>query len=513
MNTKQGNVEGEDRHATLLNNAGAVRAICSAVEGTLGPKGLDTMLVGQQGDVLITNDGVTILEKMDVSHPAARLLVQVARSQQALIGDGTTTATVLAGALVSEGVAQVVKGVPVAKVVAGLELGIKFAAEAIAGRSRPVEGPDDPVLSRIAYIAGREHEDIAGLVVQAARLLGAEKLKDERFRFADAVTAVDRGRSEVWPGLLLNKLPLSEEEGPVEGSRVLLLLDPLEAERPDEEVLGTEAGYRAYAAMREQFLADLEKLAELGVGLIALDRGAGAEAEQFCADRGIMLLPRVPRRDLQRLAAFTAAKPLRRTALRKSAGDLAASLGRAGRIAFDGVLERVRLADGAGTPAVTVVVGASTREVAGERSRIAKDAASAVQAAVRGGCVAGGGAAELAAARELERFRETVKGLEGFGLDAVSQALRKPLAQIVINAGFNPLEKVEEARAAQAAAGSDTLGIDCDTGRLTDMIEALVIDPAPVKIHAIQAAGEVAAAVLRIHTVIKMKQGAEPQAE
>src|SRR4051794_12026980 len=109
--------EGDDTYATLLNNSGAIRAICSAVEGTLGPKGLDTMLVGGQGDVIITNDGVTILEKMDVTHPAARLLIQVSRSQQQQVGDGTTTSTVLAGALVAEGVAQVTRGVPVAKVV------------------------------------------------------------------------------------------------------------------------------------------------------------------------------------------------------------------------------------------------------------------------------------------------------------------------------------------------------------------------------------------------------------
>ncbi|MEB9898019.1 TCP-1/cpn60 chaperonin family protein, partial [Bacillus cereus] len=121
MTQGQGQVqETDERYATLLNNANAVRALASAVEGTLGPKGLDVMLVGANGDVVITNDGVTILEKMDVSHPAARLLIQVARAQQSEVGDGTTTATVLAGALVQEGVAQVTRGVPAAKVVTGM---------------------------------------------------------------------------------------------------------------------------------------------------------------------------------------------------------------------------------------------------------------------------------------------------------------------------------------------------------------------------------------------------------
>uniref|UniRef100_UPI0005954264 TCP-1/cpn60 chaperonin family protein n=1 Tax=Gorillibacterium massiliense TaxID=1280390 RepID=UPI0005954264 len=148
---------------------------------------------------------------------------------------------------------------------------------------------------------------------------------------------------------------------------------------------------------------------------------------------------------------------------------------------------------------------ASTGELAHERARIATDAAAALQAAVRSGYVAGGGAAEVAAARELDRRRETVRGMEAFGIAAVAEALRKPLAQIVINSGFNPLEKLEEVKAAQASRGSASIGIDCDTGELADMLELAVIDPAAVKLHALQAAGEVASAVLRIHTVIKMK--------
>ncbi|WP_040948346.1 TCP-1/cpn60 chaperonin family protein, partial [Gorillibacterium massiliense] len=322
MNTgKPGGGELEDRHATLMNNASAVRAICSAVEGTLGPKGLDTMLVGAQGEILITNDGVTILEKMDVSHPAARLVVQVARSQQAEAGDGTTTATVLAGAMVAEGAAQVLKGVPVAKVVAGIEEGVRLAAEAISASAAPIEGLGDPALSRIAYIAGRGQDDIAALVLEAARHVGVERLLDETFRLADTVTPLSKCRNEVWPGLLLSKTPAGGFHGQLEakGSGVLLLLDAFEAEKPEEETLGTESGYRAYAAMRAEFRSDLQKLKELGVGLVASDRGIDAEAEQFCADHGIMAIARISRRDMARLREFTGATPLRHTALAKPA--------------------------------------------------------------------------------------------------------------------------------------------------------------------------------------------------
>ncbi|GIP39580.1 thermosome-like protein [Paenibacillus sp. J31TS4] len=503
---KQNQADGDERHSTLLHNAAAIRAICSAVEGTLGPKGLDTMLVGGQGDVLITNDGVTILEKMDVSHPAARLMVQVARAQQQQVGDGTTTATVLAGALVAEGVAHVQEGVPVAKVAAGMQEGIRLAAEALAAHARPIEGPDDPMLYRIAYVAGREHADIARLVTEGARLVGEERLRDPGYRFGDAVVSSDKGPSEVWPGLLVPRKPAPELWRPdAAGGAVLVLQDALEPERPGDETLGTDAGVRLLLERREQFAGQLERLAELGVGLIATERGADAEAEQFCADRGILLLTRLTRAELRRIAAFAGAMPVRRAALRKQPDELARVLGRAGHLGYDEAQERVKLGGGAGSPAVSVVVGASTREVVGERARIAADAASAVQAAVRGGYVPGGGSVELAVARELERRRETMRGMEAYGVAAVARALRKPLAQMLVNAGFHPLEKLELVKASQLQSGSDALGIDCDTGELLDCLAAQIVDPAPVKIHAVQAAGEVAGAVLRIHTVVKMK--------
>ncbi|MEX2104432.1 MAG: TCP-1/cpn60 chaperonin family protein, partial [Bacilli bacterium] len=130
--------DGDDRLAALHTNANAVRAIAAAVEGTLGPKGLDTMLVDHSGDVVITNDGVTILNKMDVNHPAARMVIQIARSQQEEIGDGTTTATIMASALVQEGESQISRGVPVAKVIQGVRLGVSHALSVLQRSARPI---------------------------------------------------------------------------------------------------------------------------------------------------------------------------------------------------------------------------------------------------------------------------------------------------------------------------------------------------------------------------------------
>lgn len=209
MTQGQGQVqETDERYATLLNNANAVRALSSAVEGTLGPKGLDVMLVGANGDVVITNDGVTILEKMDVTHPAARLLIQVARAQQSEVGDGTTTATVLAGALVQEGVAQVTRGVPAAKVVNGMLEGIHVAAARLAERALRLEGWDDPKLHRAVHIAGREQADIVRLVLEAGQAVGWEQLQDPAYRLAEQIVAHEKASNEWFHGVLLKQKPL-----------------------------------------------------------------------------------------------------------------------------------------------------------------------------------------------------------------------------------------------------------------------------------------------------------------
>lgn len=501
--------DGDERHSTLVNNSNAVRAVTSAVEGTLGPKGLDVMLVGPRGEVVITNDGVTILDKMDVTHPAARLLIQVARAQQEKIGDGTTTATVLAGALVQEGVAQIVRGVPASKVVEGMKQGIDMALRFLSDRVRVIEGLDDPLLERTAFVAGRERRDMVDLVMEAASKAGLDRLRDPSYSLADSIIALEKAENEVFEGILLRQKPLfAREQKQYDDAKVLVLLDSLEPDDLDEEVLTTEAGFARYMDLRKVFASDLERLSDLSVKLILLEKGIHPDAEQFCLDHGIMVVPRISRTDLRRVCDMTGAVPVRRSALHKDPEQLVSILGYTPLAAYDEALERVRLQgrhSDSGDRVVTIIVGASTSEVVGEAARIACDAASALQAAVVGGVLPGGGTSELAVSYELERHREVQKGMEAFGIEAVSTALRRPMSQILLNAGYNPLEKMEEVRAAQIRLGTDSMGIDCDTGAVISYEERGIVDPAPVKLHGLRAAGEVAAAVLRIHHVIKMR--------
>ncbi|HHW44472.1 chaperonin [Desulfofundulus thermobenzoicus] len=502
--------EVDERLAALVTNANAVRAIASAVEGTLGPKGLDTMLVDKFGEVVITNDGVTILTLMDANHPAARMLINIARAQQEEIGDGTTTATVMAGALVGSGVEQVARGVPVARVIEGLRAGVKRGLEAMQKRARPLEDLRDPLVRRVALVAGRGHEDIADLVVEAARLIGRDKLVDRAFRFADTVCAEEGADNQVFMGVIINKEPMNRQmPRELTDVPVLVIDDALEPEELEEEALATEAGFARYMELQNQFRENIQKIIQLQVGLVLVDRGVHDLAEEMLTDAGVMVVQRVANKELRRAAEHTGARAIKRTGLKKGLEQIRGCLGRCRRVFHDEKLEQVWVLDGSGKPMATVLVGAATAEVVGERERIARDAASAVQAAVRGGVVPGGGALELAVAREVEQVRAGMRGMAAYGVDCVVEALKRPLAQIVANAGFNPLEKLGDCMAAQVETGNDALAVDCDTGQIADMYQLGVVDPVLVKTYAFKAAGEIAEAILRIDTIIKKREEKE----
>ncbi len=508
MNIKQvsSGSEVDEKLAALLTNANAVRAIASAVEGTIGPKGLDTMLVDRFGDVVITNDGITILTKMDVNHPAARMVINTAKAQEEEIGDGTTTATIMAAALLTEGVNQAIKGVPVTRIIEGIRLGIRRVLELIDDKSRPVGGVDDPILRQVALVAGRQHEDIADLAVKAAALVGRDKLLEEDFKLADTVIAKESAENEVFMGVIIDKERLNRDmPRVVEEASILVIDDALEPEEVEEEALATEAGFQRHLELQEEFRCNLQKLINMGVNVILVDRGVSDVAEEMLTDAGVMVLSRLTSKELRKAAEHTGARPVKRTALKKDPNDLAKYLGRADRVYEDEKLEHVRILGGKGKPMATLLVGAATEEVVHERERIARDAASAVQAAIRGGVVAGGGAVELAIADEVEAFRSSIKGMAGYGVECVVEALKKPMFQIVANAGFNPLEKLGDVIAARARLGKDSLGIDCDTGEVVDMFELGVVDPTLVKTHGLRAAAEIAEAILRIDTIIKKK--------
>ncbi len=502
------NSEIDDKLQALLGNANAARLISQAIEGTIGPKGLDIMMIDSQGEVVISNDGVTILKLMAVNHPAARMIINTARSQQAEVGDGTTTATIIAGALISEGANQVIKGVPVTQVIQGIKLGIQRSVELIQKTSRRVSSIDDPMLWQVACIAGRGQEELAHLLVNGARIVGREKLLSPDYKFADAVIAREAANDMVFMGALLSKEPMNHEmPRSLDEVKIMVVDDALAPEEIDSEARSTEAGFEYYLQNKKRYEENLQKIAALDVKLVLADRSIDDLAEQVFTEAGIIAIQRVSRRELEKVCKHTGARKIKRSALNRPAEQLYNYLGRAKGVQVNEKRGYTCIYDGMGEALATVIIGAATEEVIDEKERIARDAASAIQAALQQGVVPGGGAIEIWVAKQLEELAQDLKGMTSYGVLCVKEALFRPFACIAANSGFNSLEKMGDVIAEQKQRGSDSIAIDCEQGTLVDVMEKGILDPTLVKIHAVQAAGEVAVAILRISTIIKMKDG------
>lgn len=502
------NEQREQKFDLVENNANAVRAVMAAVESTIGPKGLDTMLVDQFGNVVITNDGVTILNMMEVSHPVARILIHSINAQQEEVGDGTTTAALMAGEMVMSGLEQVGKGVPVAQVLTGLRYGVKEACRLMERETVLIGSMDTGQLYNIASVAGREDENIARLIMEGAQLIGQEKLLEPNFRFSQRVRAVEGANSEVLNGILISKERLTRQM-PLElqgNIRILVIDDALEQEEIKADALATESGFQQYLVLKEEFKANIQKIIDAGTQAVFVDRGVDDLAVELLEEAEIMVVARVPHKELVDLAEHCGAKMIKRTGLRKSVAEIEKQFGTAMHIIGNEKLAHTKVLGGGGKAMATILVGATTGEVVGEKERIAKDAAASVQSALQKGLVAGGGATELAVARQLEQNKNALSGMAVFGADCVIAALKKPFMQIITNAGFNPLEKMGDVHKAQELQNNHHLSINCDTGRIDDLYTAGIVDPLYVKLHGLKTAGEVAEAILRINIIVKKKE-------
>lgn len=500
--------EKESRYQLLDNNAQAVRALMQAVEGTIGPKGLDTMLLDQFGNVTITNDGMTILDMMEVKHPVAKMLINAVKSQQEKTGDGTTTTALYAGEMILSGIEKINMGVPIAQIINGINKGLAMAWEEWEKEKISLDFQDTEHLKQIARVAAREYADIADLLTEAAVRIGEESLKDDNFSFAESIKAKIGASGEVFNGVVLTKSRYDKQmPAELQGEiKVLVLDDALESEEFDDKALATESGFKEYMKLKNDFRANVQKIIQSGAKLVLVDRGVDAQAVESLADNGIMVISRIPHKELEEAARHCGAKMLKRTGLKKDLEEIKSALGIVGAVVDDEILGLTKISDGRGEQRATVIIGAATAEVVGERERIAKDAAAAVQAAVKMGIVAGGGAAELAVAEALENRKHELSGMSVYGVECVINALRKPFMQIIKNAGFNPLEKLGDVAQAQNENDNHHLALDCDSGEIIDMYQAGVIDPFYVKVHALEASGEVAMAILKINIIIKKKE-------
>lgn len=498
--------EIDEKISALFTNAAAVRAVAQAVENTLGPKGLDTMLVDAGGNIIVTNAGVTILENMEVTHPAARMLINIARNQYSQSGDGTTTATIIAAALINEGLNYVIRGVPTGKIIKGINIAIENAIRLIAQKTSELTDLNDPLLKKAVLIAGRENEEIADSVLKLAKTADIEDLKSRKYKLKDHIISQPGMTSEVVEGLIIKKRRLNEQMPEIcMDAPILIVDDALIPEEISESAIRTEAGYAAYNEYRQAFKKNLEKILRLSVKTVITSKSIDKYAEDLLTSHSIMAISRVYGKTLKETANFTGALPLRRSFLDKPIEDIKKALGYAKAIYENVEYGYIYLKGGGGKSVSTYIVGAPSEEIAGEKERIARDAAASLQSSLRSGVVAGGGALEMSLIPYLKEMRDETGDLCGYGIDCVIEALKRPMSQIISNAGFNALEKLETVIARQKKEPGDW-GIECENGYLKDMKTIGIVDPAEIKINALKSAQEIAQAILRINTIIKMRQ-------
>ncbi len=496
------------------NNIMAAKAVAETVRTTLGPKGMDKMLVDSLGDVVITNDGVTILEEMSIEHPAAKMIVEVAKTQENEVGDGTTTAVVLAGELLKQAENLIDKEIHPTVVARGYRLAADKSLEILNAISEPVSEADDETLRKIAMTAmtgkGAEHakEALSKIAVQSIKLIadrenGKVLIDIENVKIEKKVgNSVED--SELIRGIVLDKekvhpgMPRS-----VSGAKVALLDAAIEVKNTEIETkiqVSDPAQMQAFIDMEEKMLRDkVEKVVSAGANVVFCQKGIDDMAQHFMAKKGIYAARRVSKSDMEKLSRATGGKIV------TSLNDLSKD-----DLGFAGIVEELKVGsenmtyvrDCKNPKAVTILIRGGTDHVVDEVKRAMEDALGDVSAALKiGKVVAGAGAAEIELARGLRKFAESLSGREQLAVNAFAEAVEIIPRTLAENAGLDPIDVMTELKASHDN-GKKWNGINVFTGKVIDAWKEGVIEPLKIKTQAVSAASEVATMILRIDDVI-----------
>ena len=479
----------------LESNSNAVMAVADTVRTTLGPKGLDKLLIDQAMNRHISNDGVTILLSLRAIHPVARMIVEIAERQEQLVGDGTTTAVVMAAEMIKEGKRLVKElGVHPTKVVEGIEGGVKEACQSLEREAKKIS-LNEIALEQVVKTSLSSKLDgrkLSLLVISALRSVGKNALYNGSYDFDKTIMVLRRTTMEdrVVNGIVLERKRM-DPEMPLEINEARVMIARLDLKPVKEAWVKENSKYEEILNMENDRVAKskdiVNSLLATGANAILIASGEVDQVIENLLVANKVFAVRISIEEIEYLSRYTGAKPVRMMDdLKKS--DI---LGRADHIYEDEDNGVIYIDNGSRGNMATMIVSGTTKETSLERWRAAIDGVNAAEAALNKGVVAGGGAAELHVIEKVKNLR--LKGLEQVGLDVVTSALESIMRQILTNAGYNGLEKVMAAK-----ASPDTFGIDIDSGDPVDMWKMGVLDPLLVKTMALEAAGEIAKSVLRI---------------
>ncbi len=501
------------------NNIAAAKAVAQMVRTTLGPKGMDKMIVDSIGEVIVTNDGVTILEEMQIEHPAAKMVVEVAKTQENIVGDGTTTAVVLAGELLKKAEDLLEMEIHPTVLVKGYRMAEVQAQKILKNLTKSVSLEDEEMLRNIVITAmtgkGAEanKEVLSELILRAVKLVAAEG----RINLSDikVETIVGEGvdNSELVQGIVLDKerVHASMPER-MENAKVALLDAALEIKNTeiDAKIQITDpTQLNLFLEQEERTLREMvETIARTGATTVFSQRGIDDLAQHFLAKKKIFAVRRVKKSDMEKLARATGAKIVSNWK-ELNMGDLGSA----------GVVREVKVNDEEmifvercmNAKAVTLLIKGGTSHVAEEIKRAVTDALGDAAAALKDGfVVAGAGAVEMELTKELRKYASTLSGREQLAVQAFAEAMEVIPRTLAENAGLDQIDVLTQLRFAHDH-GQSGAGVNVFTGGVLDAWKEGVIEPLKIKTLALSSAAEVAEMILRIDDVIMGKKQEAPK--
>ena len=518
----------------LRSNILAARALAEVLKTSLGPKGLDKMLIDSFGDVTITNDGATIVKEMEIQHPAAKLLVETAKATDAEVGDGTTSVIVLAGALLEKAERLLDQNIHPTIIIEGYKKALNEALRIIdeIAVKIPIADLETPQGQEVAkrelkkvltstlaskYLATPDIMDRLMDIVIDAALIATEKRGDRYEVVLDNIKIEKKKGGSLADSRLIRGIVLDKEvvhpamPRRVVGAKIALLDAPLEIEKPeiDAEIRISDPTYmRKFLEEEENILSKyVDKIASVGANVVVCQKGIDDVAQHFLAKRGILAVRRVKRSDMEKLERATGGRIV--TSIRDlTEKDLGyAELVEERKVGND----KMVFIEGSKNPrSATILLRGANDMILDETERSINDALNAIRNIIREPMVVGGGgAAEMAVALRLRKFAESIGGKEQLAIQAVADALEEIPSILANTAGIDVLDTILQLRK-HHAEGYTLAGIDVNSGKIVEDISKLnIIDPTLVKKQIIKGAIEVATTILKIDDIV----GAAPKKE
>ncbi|MBN1215123.1 MAG: TCP-1/cpn60 chaperonin family protein [Candidatus Lokiarchaeota archaeon] len=520
--------EGTDRKRgkdAQKNNISAAKAVSESVKTTLGPKGMDKMIVDSLGDVTITNDGKTILDTIDVEHPAAKMIVEVAKTQDEKVGDGTTTSVILAGELLNLAQELMEQQVHPTIIFRGYRKALVKSKEILQKLANQISIDDIDSLKKVAEtsmnskLISSAKSHFANIVVKSVSQI-KEKRGMNVFIDLDQLQIIKKeGKSlldtEIINGMIVDKEIINPMMPKLlKNAKIALINSALEVEKTefDAEIkIQTPDQINKFLAEETNMLNKrVIKLKEIGANVVFCQKGIDDKAQNFLAKENIVAVRRVKKSDMEKLARATNAKILNNI-FEITSEDL----GYAGKVEEKkiGNDNMIFISECASPKTVSILIRAGIEHVVDEAERMIHDALSVVKATIEVPYILpGGGATEIELAKRLKTYARTIGGREQLAIEVYANALEIIPKTLAENAGFNPIDLIVELRSKHEFEEGSSFGINIDLGKPDDMIKLGVIEPLAVLTQAILSATEVATMILKIDDVIaasRLSKGGE----